>query len=114
MSNVRTELTLQIDDVARVTDDDVVINYRWDVSSGSYLVSSIYSKMYMQQLDSNIELRYVKPDGSGSAVIVPNTNVTVEDTSPRENSNGQIKLKLNSKTGFGPRTSRLRVTVEWQ
>ncbi len=115
LATVRTELTFQIDDVVRVTDDDVaLINYRWDVTHGPYLVSSIYSKMYMQQLDSNIALTYVKPDGSGSAVIVPNENVTVENTSPRENSNGQIKLKLDSKTGFGPRTSRLRVTVEWQ
>lgn len=112
-ATVRTELTLHLDDVVRVTNDNVLINYRWDVSHGPYEISSIYSKMYMEQLDSNIELTYIKPDGSGSAVIVPNAKVNVEDTSTRENSNGQIKLKLG-KTGFGTRTSRLRVTVEWQ
>lgn len=112
-ANVQTVLTLHLDDVVRVTDDNVQINYRWDVSHGPYVISSIYSKMYMEQLDSNIELTYIKPDGTGSAVIVPNTHVSVEDTSTREQSNGQIKLKLGQ-TGFGPRTSRLRVTVEWQ
>ncbi|MVW21872.1 hypothetical protein GP664_25980 [Escherichia coli] len=109
-----TVLTLRIDDVVYVNGVDAVINYSWDVSPGISYISAMKTKMYMEQLDSNIEMSYVKPDGSGSAVIVPNNCVTLEDTSQRLASNGQIKLKLNNKTGFGPRSSRLRVTVEWQ
>lgn len=110
----RTVLGLNIDDIVTSTSDDVVINYSWSVSPGADSVSSIYSKMYMEQLDSNIDMVYVKPDGSGSAVIVPNHIVVIEDTGKRLASNGQIKLSLDSKTGFGTKSSRLRVTVEWQ
>lgn len=110
----RTVLGLNIDDIVTATSDGVVINYSWSVSPGADNVSSIYSKMYMEQLDSNIEMAYVKPDGSGSTVIVPNNVVVLEDTSKRLASNGQIKLRLDSKTGFGTKSSRLRVTVEWQ
>ncbi|HAW7893075.1 TPA: hypothetical protein JLM80_004860 [Escherichia coli] len=113
-TSYNTVLSLNIDDVVSVTGDDAIINYSWNVSPGTPYVSAMNTKMYMQQLDSNIVMSYVKPDGSGSAVIVPNHYVVLEDTSKRLTSNGQIKLKLASKTGFGTKSSRLRVTVEWQ
>ncbi len=113
-TSYNTALSLNIDDVASVTGDDAIINYSWNVSPGTPFVSAMNTKMSMQQLDSNIVMSYVKPDGSGSAVIVPNHYVVLEDTSKRLTSNGQIKLKLASKTGFGTKSSRLRVTVEWQ
>ncbi len=109
-----TVLSLNIDDVVHVNGDDAEINYSWNVTPGVPSVSTMYTKMYMQQLDSNIVMSYVKQDGSGSEVIVPNNKVVLEDTSKRLTSNGKIKLKLDNKTGFGTKSSRLRVTVEWQ
>ena len=88
--------------------------YSWVVSPEASNVSAINTKMYMEQIDTNLALSYVKPDGSGAVAIVPHSKVTIEDTSRRITSNGKIKLKLDSKTGFGTRSSRLRVTVEWQ
>ncbi len=109
-----TYLYLTIDDVVSVTGDDAVINYRWSVAPGLSYVTTMNKKMNMEQIDSNLTLSYVKPDGSGTEVIVPNTLVTIEDTSRGLTSNGQIKLKLGSMSGFGTRSTRLRVTVEWQ
>ncbi|RDO49985.1 hypothetical protein C4A74_00513 [Escherichia coli] len=109
-----TALTFNIDDVVYAAGDDVIINYSWKVSPGFPFISAMNAKMYMEQIDSNIAISYVKPDGTGAAVIVPNTNITIEDNSKGLTSNGQIKLKLNSKNEFGTRSSRLRVTVEWQ
>ncbi len=105
---------LNIDDVKYVTGDEAVINYDWKATGSRAPISAMYATMYMEQLDSNIDLTYDMPDGGGEAVIVPNTQVTIEDPSKRLMSNGQIKLKLASKTGFGTRSTRLRVTVDWQ
>lgn len=109
-----TALDLYVDDVVYATGDDAVINYSWKVSPGLPFISAMNTKMYMEQIDSNIAMSYVKPDGTGAAVIVPNTKITLEDNSKGLTSNGQIKLKLDRKTEFGTRSSRLRVTVEWQ
>ncbi|MVW21898.1 hypothetical protein GP664_26120 [Escherichia coli] len=109
-----TYLTLDIDDVVSFTDDVATIKYNWRVTPGLPFVSALNTQMYMEQIDSNLALSYVKADGSGAAVIVPNTKVSLGDTSTGLTSNGQIKLKLDSKSGFGIRSTRLRVTVVWQ
>ncbi|WP_143370951.1 hypothetical protein, partial [Escherichia coli] len=69
-----TALTFNIDDVVYAAGDDVIINYSWKVSPGFPFISAMNAKMYMEQIDSNIAISYVKPDGTGAAVIVPNTN----------------------------------------
>ncbi len=112
--SLHTRLDLTMDDVVCATGDDAVITYRWEAKSEVPNISAMNTKMYMEQIDSNLTLSYVKPDGSGAVAIVPHSKVTIEDTSRRITSNGKIKLKLDSKTGFGTRSSRLRVTVEWQ
>ncbi|HBE6203213.1 TPA: hypothetical protein KMK54_004917 [Escherichia coli] len=112
--SLHTRLVLTMDDVVRAIGDDAAITYRWEAKSEVPNISAMNTKMYMEQIDSNLALSYVQPDGSGAVAIVPHSKVTIEDTSRRITSNGKIKLKLDSKTGFGTRSSRLRVTVEWQ
>lgn len=108
-----SRLDFYIDDVVHASGDDVEINYSWSVSPGASYVSAIYTKLYIEQIDSNLELSYIKPGGTGAEVIVPNTKVILDDTYRGNSKSGSIKLKLGSITGFGTRSSRLRVTVEW-
>ena len=109
-----TTLGLTIDDVVSVNGDDAVINYRWRVSRGLPYVSALYSTMYMEHIDSNLELTYYPYVGDSGIVLAPNTKVTIEGKSNASVGLGKIRLKLNNNSGFGPRSSKLRVTVEWQ
>lgn len=112
--NNDTVLTFNIDDVVYGTGDDAIINYSWVVTPGFPFISAMNANMYMEQIDSNIAMSYVKPDGTGAAEIVPYTKINLEDISKGLTSNGQIKLKLDGKNAFGTLSSQLRVTVEWQ
>ncbi|WP_143370970.1 hypothetical protein, partial [Escherichia coli] len=68
-----TKLALNIDDVVYASGDEAIINYNWGVTPAYPFISAMNTNMYMEQIDSNIAMSYVKPDGTGAAVIVPNT-----------------------------------------
>ena len=107
-----TTLELSINDSVDAEGTDIVIPYQWGVK-GVYRYP-VYSRMYMEQIDSNLELTYIQPSGASGGVIEPNTKVDVMSKSNATSGYGEIHLKLNKKTGFGPRSSKLRVTVECQ
>ncbi len=107
-----TTLELSINDTVHVEGTDIVIPYQWGVK-GPYRYP-VYSLMYMEQIDSNLELSYIQASGASGGVIEPNTKVNVMSKSNATSGYGEIRLKLNNKTGFGPRSSKLRVTVECQ
>ena len=109
-----TVLGVQIDNYVYVNGDVATIDYEWSVNNTAHLnIASLYTKMYMEQLDANLEMTYIAPNGSAGGVIVPNTTITLP-TKKGLSDSGQIKLKLTSKRGYGPRSTRLRITVEWQ
>lgn len=108
-----TQLSLDIDDHVNTYGDYATINYVWRVvNTGIPDITPLSTKMYMEQLDSNLEMTYIGSSGAGDVVIVPNTPITLP-TKMGLSDAGKIRLKLTSKRGYGPRSSQLRVTVEW-
>lgn len=112
--NGKTQLTMTIPDRVGVVGDVITIPYTWGVTHVLGDVPSIYQNMYMEQLDSNLQLTYLLPGGGGIEEVVPNTKINIVDSSSGLTNTGDIKLKLASKFGYGSITSKLRVTVEWQ
>ncbi|HBE6203206.1 TPA: hypothetical protein KMK54_004909 [Escherichia coli] len=109
-----TELRLKVADHVYVTNGEAEIPFSWFIFKGAPYVETMNHKVYMEQIDSNLALTYIKKDGTGTA-IVPHSKVSVENKLINGISgNGVIKLKLDSSTDFGTRSSGLRLTVEWQ